>query len=424
MRLGIDASNWRNQRGLGRYLRCITQHLCFQPGLQVTLFSPHDLTAVKMGTGTPVSDRACRENGDAQGRAPTQTRVCPPSRARAPRPLSERRDDGPHFHIPDNCELHWDSRRLPWLSWRLPTLARKHPVDLMLFPTNDVWWRGPVPYAVTIHDLACLHFADRIFRSRWEAWLEAARIKRAARHAVRVITPSEATRLDIIQTLGCGPEKIAVILEGVSDPFNSEPTLSLDHVRSKFSLPDTPYILYTGGLDFRKNVPALIAAFAQLAQEGFEHTLILVGEYGANRRYYPDIDTHIRETGLGDRLQRLAGVSDSELHTLYANADLFVFPSLFEGFGLPPLEAMACGTPVVCSNAASLPEVVGDAAELFDGKDLSALIGAMRRVLGNVAWAAELRQRGLARAKLFTWDRTAQGMLDVLLQPRSGAMIP
>jgi len=360
--LGLDASNWRNARGLGRYLRCITRSLAELPQVQVTLFATEDL-----------SDS-----------------------------------------LPPGCELHWDDRRLPWLSWRLPSLARRYPVDLMLFPTNDAWWHGPVPCAVTVHDLACLHFADRIFRSRWEARLEARRMRRAVQRAARVITSSEASRADILTTLGCPAEKISVIPLGVSEPFTSAPTLSLEEVRQSFGLPEQPYVLYTGGLDFRKNVPMLINAYAALVEEFPDLLLLLVGEYGANRRYYPDIDALMAGTGLGDRLRRLSGVGDEALHTLYCHAQLFVFPSMFEGFGLPPLEAMACGAPVVCSNATSLPEVVGEAAVLFDPLDREALTEAMRGVLSDPLQAEDLRRRGLEHAARFTWSRTAESLVEVL----------
>lgn len=284
---------------------------------------------------------------------------------------------------------------------------------MMFFPTSHAWWYGPAPSVLTVHDLAFFHFPDRIFRSRWEARYEAFRLKWAVRHAARVCVDSEATKTDIVQMLGCAGDRISVILLGVPDVFLHTTAIAIAKIKHKYEIGECPYIMYTGGLDFRKNIPALIKAFAELVRTGDDHALVLVGEYGSNRRYYPDIDTMVTELGLTDRVMRLAGVTDREMKTLYTHADLFVFPSLFEGFGIPPLEAMACGTPVVCSSATSLPEVVGDAAELFDPSSVSELTAAMRRVLTDQARANELRCLGKKRAQLFTWERTAEKMVEV-----------
>ncbi len=362
MHIGIDASAWHNQRGLGRYLRSIAKHLAEQPEVDLTLFAPMEL-------------------GEAK---------------------------------PTYCSAVEDSGLGPWLSWRLPRLVRQNPVDVMFFPTNDAWWHGPAPMVVTVHDLAAVHFADRIFRSRWEAWLEIARLRHTVRQASMIVTDSAATKDDLVQTLGCPADKVTPVPLAVSPPFLCPSSVSIEEMQATIGLPSRPYILYAGGLDFRKNVSALIEAFRSLVPEHPEHMLILVGEYGANRRYYPDLDPLLHSPELAGRALRLSNVNDERLHALYTHADLFVFPSLFEGFGLPPLEAMACGTPVVCSNAASLPEVVGDAAELVDARRAENLADGMRRVLGNPAWATELRQRGLARAKQFSWEKAAEQLVEAL----------
>lgn len=369
LQVGVDASEWSGQRGLGRYVRCLTECLAEQPGLAITLLAPE-------------------HSGVA---------------------------------LPPACELIVDARRLPWYSWRLPRLVRRSSVDVVLFPGNHAWWRGPVPGVLTVHDLACMHFPDLLFGSRLEAWYETVRVRRGVRGAAAVCADSQATAADLVRMLGCPPAKISVVPLGVPAPFRQGSTVSLAHVRQEYGLPDAPYVLYAGGLDFRKNVVPLVAAFGELVRAGFPQHLLLVGEYGARRRYYPDVDRPVSELGLQGRVRRLSGVGDEALRTLYTNADLFVFPSLFEGFGLPPLEAMACGAPVVCSSATSLPEVVGEAAELFDPRSPGGLVEAMKRVLADQVRADELRVLGRHRAAQFTFERTAQSVAAVL---RAAAALP
>jgi glycosyltransferase involved in cell wall biosynthesis len=242
------------------------------------------------------------------------------------------------------------------------------------------------------------------------------RLRRVLRSAAAICTDSMASQRDIAQIAGPQTTEACVIHPGIARVFLEPPNVPLAEVGDKYGLRGQPYIMYAGGLDFRKNIPVLVDAFAELAKTDAEHDLLLVGETGANRRYYPDIDGLVAKQGLGDRVKRLSGVTDEELAVLYAHADVFVFPSRFEGFGLPPLEAMACGAPVICSNATSLPEVVGDAAELFAPVSVDGLLGAMQRVLTDRDWADELRARGRRRAELLTWERTAEQMLAVFRQ--------
>jgi glycosyltransferase involved in cell wall biosynthesis len=285
----------------------------------------------------------------------------------------------------------------------------------MFFPTNHAWWFGPAPSVVTIHDLACLHFPDKIFPSRREAWYEAMRLQWFVRGAAAICTDSLATRNDVYEMLHCPADKIAVVPLGVADTLAATPTPSgRAEALAQYGLVPDGFLLYTGGLDFRKNLPVLLEAFAELVRLRYPYELILVGEYGYDRRYFPDIDGLIESNDLLGHVRRLERVSDAALNVLYREAKLFVFPSAFEGFGIPPLEAMASGTPVVCSSATSLPEVVGDAAELFDPTDTDGLVRAMRRVLDSPACAAELQRRGLKRAAQFSWAIAADRVADVL----------
>jgi glycosyltransferase involved in cell wall biosynthesis len=168
-----------------------------------------------------------------------------------------------------------------------------------------------------------------------------------------------------------------------------------------------PYILYVGGINARKNIVRLFAAYERLNRRQPQVTLVVAG-----RRQWQTgaIDAAFRELDLADRVHFTGYVDDADLPALYSAAELFVFPSLYEGFGLPPLEAMACGTPVVTSNISSLPEVVGDGALTVDPYDVDGLTTAIERVLTDQVLRVELRRRGVARAAGFTWQRTAQAV--------------
>jgi glycosyltransferase involved in cell wall biosynthesis len=168
---------------------------------------------------------------------------------------------------------------------------------------------------------------------------------------------------------------------------------------------ERPYILYVGALESRKNLPRLLEAYARLRKWSARWKLVIVG---ARKWKFTPIFEAVQRLGLEPHVHFTDYVADEDLPALYRGAELFAFPSLYEGFGLPVLEAMACGTPVVTSNRSSLPEVAGDAALLVDPLDVEAIAGAMQRVLADEALAAGLREIGLARAAQFTWERTAR----------------
>ena len=224
-----------------------------------------------------------------------------------------------------------------------------------------------------------------------------------------VVANSETTAADVAALLGMSRERIFVTpLAAAADVFHAgEPAGRIDQVRARYGIPGGMYVLSLCTLEPRKNLPHLIRAFFRLVdQERLpELHLVLVGPTGwkaedlfATLEQRPDLGSRIRLTGF---------VPDEDLAALYAGARVFAYPSLYEGFGLPVLEAMQCGTPVVTSNTSSLPEVAGDAAVSVSPGDGDALCEALRRVITDDAWAAELRRRGLARAGLFSWDRTA-----------------
>jgi glycosyltransferase involved in cell wall biosynthesis len=261
---------------------------------------------------------------------------------------------------------------------------------------------------VTVHDLALLRFPE--FGT---APLRAHVHRACARlpEAHRVVADSEATRNDLIALAGVDPARIRVVYPGYATRF-----VPLDRaaacvaVAQRFGLHE-PYILHVGTLEPRKNLVALLRAFDRLRDTAAAgHRLVLVGQRGW---LYEPIFAALDALRLGDRVQLVDTAQDDDLPALYTAAELFVYPSLYEGFGLPVLEAMACGTAVVTSNRSSLPEVVGDAALLVDPGDDAALADGMRRALGDRALRSTLAERALARARRFSWARCARETLAV-----------
>jgi len=223
------------------------------------------------------------------------------------------------------------------------------------------------------------------------------------------LADSQATKQDLIELLGVPPEKIAVVYGGIEARFSPAADPAGDAmVRQKYGL-EQPYMFTLGTLEPRKNYVRLMRAYHRLSQEaGSVPPLIVAGGKGW---LYEDIFAEVERLGLGERVRFLGYVQDTDLPALYRGAELFVFPSLYEGFGFPPLEAMACGCPVVCSNSSSLPEVVGDAAILVDPTDEEQIARALYAGLTEATLRERLIERGLARAALFTWPAAARRLV-------------
>ena len=291
--------------------------------------------------------------------------------------------------------------RIAWEQTLLPLHARRARIDLLHGPVNVAPLLAGCPTVVTVHDLAFLRVPAGLTPRRRHYLTAVTRI--SVQRARRVIAVSASTKRDVVELIGVPPERVTVIPLAADERFRPLDAGDLARFRAEHGL-RRPFVLYVGTLEPRKNVPALLRAFATIAGE-LPHELILVGAEGW---LTAEIHATLATLRLGDRV-RLTGYGDpATLPGWYGAADLFVYPSRFEGFGLPPLEAMACGTPVIVSNAASLPEVGGDAVLTVDPDDIDGLAAAMRRVLTDPALAADLRDRGLARAATFSWDRTAR----------------
>lgn len=266
------------------------------------------------------------------------------------------------------------------------------------------WTRARM--VVTCHDVAALvsdAYADERFRR-----MKIRRYRHVAERADRIIAISESTRADIVRHLGVEAAKITVVPLGVSGDFAPRPPDEQAAVCRALGL-DRPFVLCVGAITRRKNTRRVIQAFHRVARQR-DVLLALVGRpgYGWETELAP-----IQELGLTDKVRRIGHVADGDLPALYSAARAVLFPSLYEGFGIPVLEAMACGTPTVTSNCSSLPEVAGDAALLVDPLDVEAIAEAALRLLDDGALRDSLRAKGLARARLFPWSRTAAETLKV-----------
>jgi glycosyltransferase involved in cell wall biosynthesis len=285
----------------------------------------------------------------------------------------------------------------------LPLAARRSGVDLLHSLGTTTPIAAGLPSVVTLHDIIYAHYPET-FPTAARLGLQAT-VGPGARAADRVITSSEATRREIVEHLGVPGERIDVVPLGFGRepgvPRQSEATL-----RAKHRLGEGRVVLCVSAALRHKNLPRLIDAIARLGPGHEDVRLVLAGHAG---REHDQLAAHAGAVGLGDRLALTGWVADEELEGLYALASCCVYPSLHEGFGLPVLEAMARGVPLACADATSLPEVAGDAAELFDPRDVDAIAGAVRRLLGDRAHAQELAERGRRRVPQYTWERCAAG---------------
>jgi glycosyltransferase involved in cell wall biosynthesis len=220
---------------------------------------------------------------------------------------------------------------------------------------------------------------------------------------------SEQSKADILRYLPVKAENVTVIPEAAGPSYRPMDRAQSEEVLLRHGI-SFPYILYVGSIEARKNITRLLEAYAQIRGWSQKWKLVIVG--ATKWKYSPIFDT-LQQLQLASAVHFTGHVADEDLPALYNGAAVFVFPSLYEGFGLPVLEAMACGVPVVTSNCSSLPEVAGDGAILVDPRDVNAIAAAIRRVLEELDLATGLRAKGLARARQFTWERTARETIAV-----------
>lgn len=265
---------------------------------------------------------------------------------------------------------------------------------------------APARSIITIHDVIPLSFPG--VSTRMDALIYRRWLPFAVRRVDRVLTVSESSRADIQRLLGVPPHRIDVIQPGVGAQFHSVSTADTASARKKYDLPER-FILSVGNVEERKNVRRVIEAYAHIRCSGLPHKLVIVGPH--NWRFGEIVEA-ANLSDFRDDVRFTGYVDAADLPAIYSAADVFAFPSLYEGFGLPLIEAMAVGTPTVTSNRSSLPEAAGDAALTVNPEDSRAIADAITRLLTDWTLANDLRERGLARAAEFTWERTARGVLN------------
>jgi glycosyltransferase involved in cell wall biosynthesis len=379
--IGIDYTAAARQRaGIGRYARELISAL-------IALESDHEYV-IFAATGGLDGDRWKRES----------------EKLRSAR--SKGRSSDVRFRtLPISDD--WMARL--WHRLRLPVPVETFTGPLDVFYSPDFVLpptRRTTRTLLTVHDLSYLHHPEH-FVPKLVRYLEQS-VSRSVVRADWVLADSEATRSDLIAHLGAPSGKVKVLYSGVDSRFNEEKEPEEgDLLRARYGLIAGSYILSVGTIQPRKNYVRLIQAFAQLQTHNLTNKqLVLAGGRGW---LYEDIFAEAERHG--DRVRILGFVDEADLPALYRNAVLFVFPSLYEGFGLPVLEAMASGVPVICSNVSSLPEVAGDAAMLVDPLNIEELAEAMMRALEDPDLRHKMAARGLAQAARFTWARAARHLL-------------
>ncbi len=294
--------------------------------------------------------------------------------------------------------------RIPWEQFLAPLLLRRSGADLFHGVHSVAPLTCPVPSVVTVHDLAFIRF-PRTFRAYNRLYLDLA-TRLSVRRAARILVVSEHTRREVIGLLGVDPERVVVTPNAVRAHFRPPDPAVLETFRARRGLPER-FVLYVGTLEPRKNLTTLLEAYARVAQR--HAAPLLVG--GGKGWLYDAVFQRLEALGLREQVRFVGYLEEEELPLWYAAATVFVFPSIYEGFGMPPLEAMACGTPVVASNTSSLPEVVGDAGLTVSPYDPAALAEAILRALDDAELRQELRERGLRQAQAFSWRVTAERTL-------------
>ncbi len=331
----------------------------------------------------------------------------------------QRRDTGDRYSVflnetarggfSDSASMRFHYTRLPtikpvarilWEQMVLPLLASR--LDVLHCPVNVLPMALPCPAVLTIHDLTFLRFPER-FRTERRRYL-AAMTAFSARRARLIMADSGSTKQDVMELLKVPAERIEVVYPGVDEDFHPLPPEEVERFRLSAGLPEE-FVLYVGTLEPRKNVVTLVQAYGLLYSGGLIRCPLVVG--GGRGWMFDDIFAEVERNDLLDQVIFAGYIDPENLPRWYAAATVFVYPSLYEGFGLPALEAMACGTPVIVSNASSLPEVVGDAGIQVDPRRADELADALAEVLQSNAKREQMRAAGLARASSFTWDRAA-----------------
>jgi glycosyltransferase involved in cell wall biosynthesis len=304
-------------------------------------------------------------------------------------------------------------RKLWWEQAGVVLAGRRAKIDLLHSPywTNPLW--SPWPTVVTVHDVIQLVLPEYQMLARQRVYFGL--VTRALKHATAIITVSECSRQDLVRTVGVPIERVFVVENAISErlaPVTDQ--AALDAVRSRYGLTE-PFVLYLGANDLRKNLNRLIRAYAALPRSLRDsHQLVVAGrQWPHDHPLYPDPKLVVRELALEDRVVFTGGIPEEDKAALLSAATVFAFPSLYEGFGLPVLEAFACGTPVLTANSSSLPEVAGDAAVMIDPTSVEAIRDGLATLVESPDLRRDLAGRGLARASGYRWSEIAERTIQV-----------
>ena len=315
----------------------------------------------------------------------------------------------------ENVEQVW------WEQVGIVLAGMREKIDLLHCPywANPLW--SPWPTVVTVHDVIQFVLPEYAWRKISRVYFGI--VSASARRAEAVITVSECSKSDIMKILGLPPERIHVIGNAVDASFYPvRDAWLLANVRERYGIAPR-FVLYFGGFDMRKNVLRIIEAYSQLSESlRREYQLVIAGRYQhLGHPLYPDPRETVRRLGLERYVIFTGQIREQDKAALYSAATVYMFPSLYEGFGMTVLEAMACGTPVLTSNLSALPEVVADAGALVDPYDSSAIAQALTELLESQSRREELSRRGLERARRFTWPQVAEQTVRVYKQILCGA---
>lgn len=286
----------------------------------------------------------------------------------------------------------------------LPYYINKIKPDLAYFPNFNTPLFLKVPFVVTIHDMIHYLFSESCPNKLAQIYVKTM-LRHSAINAKIIVTDSNYSKNDIVRYLGVKSNKVRVVVPGVSKKYR--PSEVTGNFYEKYCLPNN-FLLYVGSHQPRKNIIGLLRAF-KLSRCRADYRLVVAGKRDGRKEVYKEVE----KLSLQKEVIFTDFVALEDMPSLYSAASLFVFPSFYEGFGLPPLEAMACGTAVICSNRTSLPEVVGEAALTFDPSDTVAMAEIMDTVLYNKKLKEDLISKGFSQVKKFSWQNTAQGLLNI-----------
>ncbi len=300
--------------------------------------------------------------------------------------------------------------------WHLKVLRdlKKEKVELFFAPTSFIipaLLPKNIKSVITVHDLVAFLYPQN--HDKKAVLLEKLFLKKAAKKADKILAVSKNTKKDLIEILSVPKEKIEVVYCAAGSEFKPVPKEKLTKFSVETNLPKK-FFLGVGSLVPRKNYPNLIRAFIKINKDFPDHHLIIVGDEGWNKKENKEIKNLIRDNYLSKKVHLIGYLSNSSLVNLYNLARGLVFVSLYEGFGIPPLEAFACGTPVIASNVSSIPEVVGDAAILVDPKNIEEISLAMGRLIVDEDLCIQLKEKGFIQAQKFSWKMSAEKLLETI----------